>query len=81
MNFVVVSNIPIPPLNERKGSGRQPKYPFNTMNIGDSFAVNLDEVSRNTIDSAARAVKKKYPGKDFTVRKTSSKELRIWRIA
>jgi hypothetical protein len=60
-------NIPIPV-----------KYPFANMQVGDSFAVQPD-VKRQAIAVAAHRYGLKH-GMKFTVRLTTDRTLRCWRV-
>lgn len=63
----VEKNVPLPK-----------KYPFDEMEVGDSFEL-LDTMKRNTVNIAARRYGDKT-GKKFVVR-TKDKKLRCWRLA
>ena len=54
------------------------KYPFNTMEVGDSFA--LGNLSRDTVSNAAYAYGKINSNK-FSVRKLPDGTHRCWRLA
>lgn len=55
------------------------RFPFDGMQIGDSFAVPLD-VSRPAINVAAMRYGRKH-GVKFTVRLMPDRSLRCWRVA
>jgi len=65
--FQIEKNVPLPK-----------KYPFDEMEVGDSFEL-LDTMKRNTVNIAARRYGDKT-GKKFVVR-TKDKKLRCWRLA
>jgi hypothetical protein len=69
--FKVDRDVPIPAFIE---GGR--KYPFNTMNVGDSFAVSA--LARPAVITASVTYARKH-GVKFTTRKDGS-GYRIWRI-
>tara|TARA_R110000822_G_scaffold34070_6_gene96971 strand:- start:3005 stop:3316 length:312 start_codon:yes stop_codon:yes gene_type:complete len=85
--IVVEQGIPIP----KDGQGRKrndwakPKFPFDEMEVGDSFAVRPQEeqpliVLQNTCSGAAHLYgKKQVPEKKFTTRQRGT-HVRIWRI-
>ena len=54
------------------------RYPFEGMQVGDSFAVP-PEVKRATVNVAAMRYGRKH-GVKFTVRLTADRTLRCWRI-
>lgn len=66
----VDSNIPLPK-----------KWPFENMNVGDSFAIP-ENVKRQAVSVAAMRYGRKH-GMKFTVRQIDSvnKSFRCWRIA
>lgn len=55
------------------------KYPFEDMEVGDSFVVHPDNAGNANSSSAAYA--KKCPGVKFRMRKQSETETRIWRVS
>lgn len=58
---------------------RYTKYPFDKMEVGDSFY--CDGATRNSIaSSASRYARNKGQGKKFTIRKEGN-GCRCWRIA
>jgi hypothetical protein len=61
-----------------KGVPLPARYPFDEMQIGDSFIVP-PELSRNTVSVAAGRYGDKHQMK-FTVRRMDDKTLRCWRI-
>lgn len=52
------------------------KYPLSTMDVGDSFTVDIKE--RKNVSSRASRLGTKT-GKKFTVRKIDDNTLRVWR--
>ena len=67
-------DVPIPPL-VGKGLGR--KYPFEEMEIGDSFFVT--DVSPKSVRTSANGWKKRHPGFEYTSRVIDG-WTRVWRI-
>jgi hypothetical protein len=55
------------------------RFPFEHMQVGDSFAVPHD-VKRPAINVAAMRYGRKH-GMKFTVRLTPDRSLRCWRVA
>ena len=55
------------------------KYPFDGMEVGDSFLVP-SHVNRTTVSVAAKRWGEKHDVK-FTIRMTEDRTLRCWRIA
>lgn len=72
MSYTIEKDIPLP-----EHRGRPNKYPFPDMDVGDSFAVPLDEVS--SVRNAAYAWAFRHDWK-LAVRKTDE-GARCWRIA
>lgn len=71
--FKIDKSVPIPA--KRKGRS---KYPFATMEVGDSFLV--DAASRiKTVSALAVYKKKAHPKQKFTVRRVED-GVRVWRI-
>jgi len=66
----IQKNIPIP--NPTSSSGRPPKYPFRTMEIGDSFLARSKEIGG--VCNTSRYKPKKF------ISRTTEEGLRIWRI-
>lgn len=73
-SFQIESGVPLP---NDSGIGAPRKYPFPSMQIGDSFLVATEKAAN------ARAAAKMFArrqGVQFTVRKLDS-GTRIWRVA
>lgn len=70
-----------------KLSGRTRKYPFNEMDVGDSFFIpsgtyageSVDGANRPRVSSAAHNYGKDH-GQKFTIRKQPCGGYRVWRI-
>jgi len=79
--FKIEKNIPIPKICR---PGRNFIYPFNEMEVGDSFFVPLNgekktAVQASIVNSAAR--RKEPGGKRFTTRYMAEEDgIRCWRI-
>jgi len=73
--FQIEKGIEIPVLTRNT----EPKYPFKSMEIGDSFFVPCTEDDakkvRNSISSSARSAKVKH------VTRIAEGGLRVWRVA
>jgi hypothetical protein len=70
-------NIPMPPKGK---SGNQPKYPWYTMEVGDSFPATCKLHSGNGIVSVANA---RYSPRKFEYRiveEEGVKLIRVWRV-
>lgn len=72
--YEIEKNIPIPDPNK----GRKSKYPFATMQVGDSFFVS--DKKQTVIGSCASAYSKRNPDVKFTVR-VAEGGVRCWRVA
>ena len=73
--YVIEQGVPMP--SKMAGRGHV-KYPFQQMEVGDSFLAPLADRSR--ISSMA-AITGKRKGLAFSVRKVGSEQIRIWRPA
>ena len=67
----IEKGIPLPPL------GRPPIFPWQEMEVGDSFLVSS---SHNRIHNIASSTHKRYPLKRFAVRKQPDGTYRVWRV-
>ncbi|MBE2190552.1 MAG: hypothetical protein IAE63_00045 [Alphaproteobacteria bacterium] len=67
--------IPIPVFPKKRG-GKPPVYPFNEMEVGDSFRVPDDK--EDSVRVAARRINRKTQ-KEFRALYTED-EIRIWRV-
>lgn len=77
MAFTVESGIPVPARKGGRAGGS--KYPFATMEIGQSFLVD-SETKIGTIRSAVGAFTKTHKGYRFAIRQTDD-GVRVWRVA
>lgn len=73
--YTVEKNIPIPPSAKRENAKR--KYPFNEMEIGDSFWVDTENRNKVRIAAFNEGTRKK---KLFKVTKDMQGEVRCWRL-
>ncbi len=71
MTYPISPNIPIPDKKVRS------KYPFDLLQVGDSFEFNADDIK--LISSAASAFGKAH-NKRFLVRTTEDGKARCWRV-
>lgn len=84
MTFKIDKDVPMPVMVDHPG--RPHKYPFAKMEVGDSFAVLLNETTTSkgkynlahSLGSCARRYAKMHGGV-FTVR-TDDSEIRCWKI-
>lgn len=75
----IQKHVPVP----ASGPGRQARYPFKQMAVGDSFFIrNPDQTRLATVQQCASR-RGKLDGTRFTVRKVTEgnqKGLRCWRV-
>jgi hypothetical protein len=57
------------------------KYPFKQMDVGDSFAVKVEDKRTSSRVSTYAHYAGKRLGMKFTVRTIDKKIVRVWRIA
>lgn len=75
--FVIEKNIPMP--GNYRPRPRPPRYPFDVMEVGDSFVIGIVEARK--VSNSADYFGKSH-GKHFTVRRCrSSGSYRCWRVA
>lgn len=81
MKLPIDKNIPLPP----KGSAKRDEspYPFDDMDVGDSFFVFGDRTKRHSVVTLAnnQQTKRGQSGKKFAARDTAPDGFRVWRIA
>jgi hypothetical protein len=71
--------VPIPsPVQERPG--KAPKYPFVSLECGESVGFDIDDNGYSRIRGAVSMVARTH-GKKFSVRRLSPTSARVWRIA
>lgn len=73
----ISSSVPIPSDAGRRGPPR--KYPLDSMNVGESFAVPAE--SAPGVRASIKYFRAKNPSFSFVTRKESDGGLRIWRVA
>ncbi len=73
MSYQVDKGVEIP---ERAPNG---KYPWNTMQVGDSFVLDQYDDPRKVRGAAKQRTKRS--GERFTVRRDHAGEYRCWRVA
>jgi hypothetical protein len=73
--YTIEKNIPMPPQEKREHAKR--KYPFNQMEVGDSFLVGKENREKTRIACFNEGVRKK---KLFKVTKDLEGEIRCWRL-
>lgn len=76
MTPVKIDNHIAPPCSVK--SGKRSKYPFADMQVGESFAVSLDE--RANLRNILSGWKNRHPGWDYATR-SDGEFFRIWRTA
>jgi hypothetical protein len=73
----IEKNIPLPGRSLKKES----IYPFEMMEVGDSFAIPFSKPNYSKLYQACRNFVKGNPGFKFTLRKNESENwIRIWRL-
>lgn len=75
MHFKIEKGVPAPATRKRA-----PKYPFDKVDVGDSFTVRVrDEDAMRSLRSAASRYGRVYK-MQFRVHRMSKHEARCWRI-
>jgi hypothetical protein len=72
--FLIESNVPVP---ETRGRSTGLQFPFEQMQIGDSFFLEKEKIA--TARTAADSYRKRHPEWDFTTRK-DGEGCRLWRV-
>jgi hypothetical protein len=83
--YVIQDGIPLPPVSRAHGGGREAKYPFATMEIGQSFGVpyNGEDAKKVTrrIRTAILVFRRRAENADKYFRtRAGTDEVRCWRI-
>ena len=80
MSYEITNTVPVPENIGHKTKGRQ--YPFDKMQIGDSFEVEgySSEKSRTLSSSAGYYCKKYLLDGKFVTRQTDDNNIRVWRV-
>jgi hypothetical protein len=77
----VERGVPLPPVRTKAApkqkKPRESRYPFNTMEAGDSFLITGASIAK--ANSVATMARKKYPGTKWATRATLE-GVRIWRL-
>lgn len=76
----VESGVPIPKITRVRTTGT--RYPFDRMQLGDSFAVPMKDDSEETVLNRVRTAIHRYVkdyGGKFTVRVMDDETVRVWR--
>ena len=80
MTYQIVKNKPLP---SARGGGREVKYPFAKMKVGDAFEVSdvpANQKTRSSVSASARHyVKHHNPKAAFSTRLTDG-SLWVWRV-
>lgn len=74
--FKIEKGVPLP--SKVKQSPTHVKYPFDKMELGDSFAFDPEKIAITAVRSAAHIYSKRR-GKKFSIRLVG-KGARVWRI-
>lgn len=77
MAIEIEKNVPVP-TGRGVGKAKSSAYPFEGMEVGDSFV--LDEDATRRVRSAAERFKKTHRGWTYKT-KTSIGRIRLWRIS
>lgn len=81
--YEIEKGIPIP--NSIHGGGQPPKYPFEQMEIGDSFFIPCHIKDKKTVQSNVASARKVAPKMKFTTKYVDEipgqTGIRVWRIA
>ncbi|CAB4189905.1 hypothetical protein UFOVP1193_22 [uncultured Caudovirales phage] len=75
--YLVEKNVPLPNIN-RRDNGRKTKYPWDSMEVGDSFHTGTRSPS-NTMFNTVKGENQRHPGKAF-VSDRDGDGFRVWRI-
>ena len=81
----IEKNVPIPDKCPNDGRGKKSKYPFEKMEVGDSFLHDepYSHAAQTRLHNAARNFKNYHRDKfdwKFTVRKVEGNKIRVWRV-
>jgi hypothetical protein len=69
----VMTGVPLPIVDR----GRPYKYPFDEMDVGQSFQA---DASYQTLHSCIRAYRNRHPTKTFKIEKIGKKKVHVWRV-
>jgi hypothetical protein len=71
--YIVDKDVPIPPK-------RVEWYPWERLQVGDSFAVPTPTEKEDRSVRSCASVASRRLGWKFTVRRTAPKQVRVWRV-
>ena len=77
MNYKLEKGIPIPEKHSWHGTRRHAKYPFKTMDVGDSFEFPVKLRKKIT---AAASYHGSAHGRKISIRRVSNAKARAWRV-
>lgn len=82
MEFLIRKNIPKPTV-VGNGRGRQVKYPFEQLEVGDSFLIceTSGPKEKSRASSAITGAHRRFPTRKFSSRVDASGAISIWRDA
>jgi hypothetical protein len=72
--YKIEDKVEIPP----RSANRKSQFPFDVMQVGQSFEAPMDKVNALTTSASSFGLKH---GQKFTVRRIDDKTLRCWRTA
>lgn len=85
MVIKIEKSVPMPPQNHRGATGAKNFYPFDRMEVGDSFAIPNGfigptgrRVTQHSLSSAAYKYGKDH-NKQYAIRKVDG-GIRVWRV-
>jgi len=73
----IETGIPMPTKPAGRGTS---KYPFDVMNVGDSFVVDLYGKTWAFIFEAIKKAQQRHPGRKFSTRAIEPTKRRVWRV-
>lgn len=76
--IIIEKNVALPPRRNPLSTGRPRIYPFDIMDVGDSFAVPMKK--KNAVATTANRYGKNNNMK-FTTRVMDNGTIRVWRVA
>ena len=82
MTYAIEQGVPIPSRDDMPRSGPKPKYPWRSMQVGDSFAVpyapNLYRAIRRAAENQRQTSGTRF--RVLAVEEGDEKRIRAWRI-
>lgn len=64
----------------RGGMGSHPRYPWASMEVGESFLVNVEKLQSARTMAYTNNHNKKYAPRKFRAGKDAAGNIRIWRV-